>query len=94
MRDKNLFKHLFLQYASDVKNIRENSDKQRYTHLSSSEYRFYNQHQKVSVQTNPSIRVFWSVSLFGMSQMTLSLTGEIEKNNKRAVRILTTIYTQ
>ena len=74
--------------------IRENSDKQRYTHLSSSEYRFYNQHQKVSVQTNPSIRVFWSVILFGMSQMTLSLTGEIEKNNKRAARILTTICTQ
>ena len=89
-KDKHTFSHLFGQRPSDSKNIRGNSDEQRYTHLSSSGFVI---NAKMSV-FEPTHRLQFLGLLIDTSQMALSLTEEKLTKVIKAARILTTIHTQ
>ena len=64
LRGKTNVKFFFEHHPSDSTKSRGNSDEQRYTCLFSSEFRFWNWYQKVSVQTRPSIGVSWYVNRY------------------------------
>ena len=76
-------------YFYNIKSILRNLVEQRLAYDLSSEFSLCDQYQKVSVQTNPLVRICVYDNRY-VSNNTFTNSVKIVKSNKRAVRIVTT----